>query len=134
LDSNELLDLQFQAEIEQYDAIMENAHVIAEKERQRQRQEKERDLESDGELSVLASSLFNGMDGIELGQSGDVEMGGTSVGLTDQDGQDSQNGQDSQGGGLQDVGSRFGGGKAILGAGTSPRRTRSGKVVKYSED
>jgi hypothetical protein len=118
--------------MEQYDAIMDNAHVIAEKERRRQ--EKERDLECDSELSVLASSLFNGMDGmdgIELSQSGDVEMGGTSVGLTDQDGQD---GQDGQGGGLQDVGSRFGSGKAILGVVTSPRRTRSGKVIKYSED
>ena len=68
--------------MEQYDAIIENAHMIAEKERQRQ--EKEQDLESDSELSVLASSLFNGMEGIELGSAklGDVEMGGTGASLT----------------------------------------------------
>ena len=70
----------------------------------------------------------------ELGQSGNVEMGRTGVGLTDQDGQDSQDGQDGWGGNLKDVGSRFGGGKAILGAITSPRRTKSGRVIKYSED
>ena len=47
-------------------------------------------MESDSELSVLASSLFSGMDmeDIELGQGigvelSDVEMGGTGSGLTD---------------------------------------------------
>jgi hypothetical protein len=125
LDSDGLQDLQFEAKMKQYDAIMENAHAIAEKERQRQ--EKERNLESDSELSVLASSPFNGMEGIELG---DVEMGGTSSGLADQDIKD---GQSSQGDSLEDVGGRVGGGITILGAGTSPRRTRSGKVIKYSD-
>ena len=57
--------------MEQYDAIMENAHMIAEKEHQRQ--EKEQEL-------VLVSSLFNGMEGIE---TGGAELG---AGLTDQDG------------------------------------------------
>lgn len=109
LNSDKLQDLQFQAEMEQYDAIMEKAHVIVEKERQRQ--EKKRNLESDSELS--------------LGQSGDVEMGGTSASLTDQDV------QDGRGDGLGDVSGRVGGSIAILGAGTSPRRTRSGKIVKY---
>jgi hypothetical protein len=70
-------------------------------------------------------------------------MGGTSASLTDQDI------QDGQGDGLEDVSGRVGGSRvggsrvggnmvggsiAILGAGTSPRRTRSGKVVKYIED
>ena len=64
--------------MERYDAIIENAHVIVEKERQRQ--EKEQDLKSNSEHSVLASSPSNGMEGIELG---DVEMGGTSSGLAD---------------------------------------------------
>jgi hypothetical protein len=42
-------------------------------------------MESDGELSVIASSLFNGIEGIEAGsvESGDVEMGGTGSGLAD---------------------------------------------------
>jgi hypothetical protein len=64
--------------MEQYDAIMENAHMIAEKERQRQEKEQE---------SVLASSLFNGMEGID---TGGAELG---AGLTDQKGQDSQDSQ-----------------------------------------
>ena len=55
---------------------------------------------------MLASSLFNGMDGVESGQgnmveSGDVEMGRIRNSLTDQN------------------------------VGTSPRRMRSGKVVQY---
>jgi hypothetical protein len=42
-------------------------------------------MESDSELSVLPSSLVNGIEGIETGgvKLGDVEMGGTSYGLTD---------------------------------------------------
>lgn len=45
---------------------------------------------------MLASSLFNGMEDIELGsaKSSDVEMGGTGASLTDQDSQDGQDGQD----------------------------------------
>ena len=70
------------------------------------RQQQELDSESNSELSVLASSLFNGMDGVESGQgnmveSGDVEMGRIRNSLTDQN------------------------------VGTSPRRMRSGKVVQY---
>ena len=131
LNSDDLQDLQFQAEMERYNAIIERAHIIAEKDRQCQ--EKEQDLESDSELSALANGLFNGMEGIEADstESGDVEMGGTGSGPTDQDVQDDvqdvQDGQDGQDGGLEDVGSKVGDGKAILGAGTSPRCTRSGK-------
>jgi hypothetical protein len=39
LNSDKLQDLQFQAKMEQYNAIIEKAHVIAEKERQRQEKE-----------------------------------------------------------------------------------------------
>jgi hypothetical protein len=95
-------------------------------------------MESDGELSVMASSLFNGMEGIETGgvELGDVEMGGIGSGLADQDGQDGQDGQgngqgNGEGNGLKGVGSRVSGGTTIQGVGTSPRRTRSGKVLKY---
>ena len=67
------------------------------------------------------------MEGVDLS---DIELGGIagSSGLADQDG------QDGQGDGLEDVGSRVGGGITIQDAGTSPRRTRSGKVVKYNDD
>jgi hypothetical protein len=85
-------------------------------------------MESNSELSVLASSLFNGMDmeDIESGQGigvelGDVEMGGTRSGLTDQDDQDDQG---------NSVDSRVG----VPTVGLSPRRTRSGKVVENKED
>jgi hypothetical protein len=101
----------------------------------------ELDMESDSELSAMDSSLFNGMEGIETGgvELGEIEMGGTGAGLTDQDGQDGQNSQDCQGGqdgqgdSPEDVGSNVGGGITIQDAGTSPRRTRSGKVVKYKD-
>jgi hypothetical protein len=51
---------------------------------------------TDTELSVLARSLFNSMEGIESShcintESGDVEMGGISVSLAVQDSQDGQN-------------------------------------------
>jgi hypothetical protein len=91
-------------------------------------------MESDSELLVLASSLFNGIDieDIESGQGigvelGDVEIGRTGSGFTDQDVQDNQDDQGSQG---NSVDSRGG----VLTVGLSPRRTRSGKVVKYKED
>jgi hypothetical protein len=77
---------------------------------------------------MLASSLSDGI-GMEGVESGDIEMGGIAVsgGLANQDGQD---GQDSR----EDVGSIVGGRMTIQGAGTSPRRTRSGKIVKYNDE
>jgi hypothetical protein len=41
-------------------------------------------LESDSELSVLASSQFNGIEGIEASSAklGDVEIGGTGASFT----------------------------------------------------
>lgn len=115
--------------------------------------------ESDGELSVLASSLFNSMEGIESGQgigikSGDIEMGGTGSSLTDQDGQDGwddqddqdisiggQDDQDDNAGGQDDQDDSVGGqdnsvdsGAGVQCARTSPRRTRSGKLVKYMDE
>jgi hypothetical protein len=56
-----------EAELDLYDTRIARAHEIVNRRRQ------EWDLESDSELSVLASSQFNGMEGIELG-------GGTEVG------------------------------------------------------
>jgi hypothetical protein len=110
--------------MDQYDAIMARAEEIAA--RQRQEEVEGNDIQSDGELSLLACDLFDGMDmdGIE---SGDIEIDGTaaSAGLAD---------QDSQGDSLEDGGSRVGDRMTIQGAGTSPRRTRSGKVVKYQDD
>lgn len=78
------------------------------------------------------------MEGIETNsiESGNAEIGSItgSSGLIDQDGQDGQDGQASQ----KDIGSRIGGrvsGRTtIQGARTSPRRTRSGKIVKYKDE
>jgi hypothetical protein len=48
-------------------------------------------MENDSELSVLASCLFNGMEGIETGgaELSDIEIGGTGPSLTNQEGQGS---------------------------------------------
>jgi hypothetical protein len=100
-------DLQFRVEMEYYDAVMEKALVIAEKKRQRQEKEL---VENDSELSVLASSLFKGVGGVE---SDNVEMGRTGNTLTDQDNQ--EDGVDSR--------------VSVQGTGTSPKRPRSGKLL-----
>jgi hypothetical protein len=104
-----------------YDVVIARAREIAE--RQRQEEMKDNDIQSDSE---------HGMDtgGVELG---DIEIGGIagSGGLVDQDSWDGQHGQ---GDSLEDVGSRVGGGITIQGTGTSPRRTRSGKIVKYKDE
>ena len=65
-DSDDLQDLRFQAEIEQYNAIVAKAHVAAENDCQRQQQEQEQEQEQN--------------------QSNDIEMGKTGTGLTDKDG------------------------------------------------
>jgi len=65
-------DQRFRREMDQYDRIMARAHEIAENDRQRQTQE----LDSDSDLSVLASSLFNGMEGIEHDSGTLVQQGG----------------------------------------------------------
>lgn len=83
-------------------------------------------IESDSELSVLASSLFNSMDGTESSQGisaevGNVEMSGTCSGLTAQDVQN------------DGIDTNLSTSIDIQGIGTSPRRTRSGKVVKYRD-
>jgi hypothetical protein len=100
-----------QAEMELYDAQVARAHEIV------QLRYREWGIESDSELSVLASSQF-GIDDIGLGQGvsvelSDVEMGGTGKV------------QDSQDHGVD---------SGIQGIEISPRRTWSGKVVKYRDD
>ena len=88
---------------------------------------------------MLASSLFNSIEGIESSHciNTDVEIGGIGVGFAVQDDQEAQNDQDAQGN--QDaqndeLSSAVGSRTVILGAGVSPRRTRSGKIVKYRGD
>lgn len=92
------------------------------------------DNQSNSGLSAQAKSLFDGMDGIELG---DVEIGGMGSGLTDQD----QDVQGDQGDSIKGQGDSVDGqsnsiqsGGGFQDTGTSPRRTRSGKVVKYRDE
>jgi hypothetical protein len=111
LNSELLREQQWQAEMERYDFIVARGHAIVE--RMRQEELQDNDIvatQSDSELSDLASSLFNGMEGIE---SGETKMG--------EQGDD----VDSQG---DVIGTGIGTRIAIE---TSPRRTRSGKVVEY---
>jgi hypothetical protein len=63
------------------------------------------DGDSDSKLSALASSLFNGMEGIEMG--GGIEIGGDGEVLNGISGSRNT---------------------------TSPRTTRSGKIVKYQDE
>jgi hypothetical protein len=65
-----------------------SAHEIVENDRRRQELERQ-ELDSDSELSVLASSLFNGMEGVEYG--GDATPRQEDEGILD--GQDSQYGE-----------------------------------------
>jgi hypothetical protein len=68
--------------------------------------------DADSELSMLASSLFNGMEGIEFSgmDSGLMDSGPMDSGAMDSD--------DS----------------SILGVAFSPRKTRSGKVIRYRDE
>jgi hypothetical protein len=75
---------------------------------------------------VLASSQFNGMDGVEFGQSisvklGDEKMSGLGSSRTSQDVQDNIRGSRNSS-------------IAVQGAEISPRRTRSGKIVNCGID
>jgi hypothetical protein len=107
-------DQQHRREMDDYDKCMARAHEIAEKIRQRQ------ESESNSELSELASSVFNGMEGIEGGGDAaiaveDQEMGGT---LTD-----GQTGQVMGGTGTS------GDSEAQVPV-FSPRKTKSGRLIK----
>ena len=78
LDSSELQDQEQQAEIDRYNKLCARADVIRERKRQRLQALKDSDaidIQSDSELSVLASSLFNSMDSIELGQGISQDLG-----------------------------------------------------------
>jgi hypothetical protein len=124
LDSDDLQDLQWQAEMARYDEIRKRADEI------RDLQQIEPDSESQSELSVLASSQFDGMDGIEFSQSISTKLGNANVGRTSAV-LANQDVQDNQGNSIDDQGHGIDGGVGAQGIGTSPRRTRSGKVVKY---
>ena len=97
--------------MERYDFIVAHGHAIVERIRQEELQDNDIvATQSDSKLSDLASSLFNGIEGIESGE--------TKVGEQGDD-------VDSQG---DVISTRIGTRIAIE---TSPRRTRSGKVVEY---
>jgi hypothetical protein len=77
------------------------------RQRERQRQREHQALESDSELSELASSTFDGMEGVELGS-------GIKIGQED-----------------QEMGSiELGGDSEVPEPVVSPRKTRSGRVRK----
>ena len=77
-------------------------------------------MNSDSGLSVLASSLFSGMEGIEVG-------GGTVIG---QDSQAIVNTGITHKGTSQD---KIGSNSEVPGLILSPRKTRSGRLVKYKD-
>ena len=117
-ESVDTIDLQFQAEMEQYNQIQARTHEIVERRRQEEQEDNnlidsdggsDSDIGSNSDLSMLASSLFDGMEGIEIG--GSIELGG--------------------GGNVQGILSSD---SKVQGSIISPRKTRSGKVIKYREE
>ena len=107
LDKNGL----YQAKMELYNAQVARAHEIV------QLRHREWGMESDSELSVLASSQF-GIDDIGLGQGVSVKLGNIEMSGTGEV-------QDSQDHSVD---------SSIQGIEISPRRSRSGKVVKYRDN
>ena len=107
LDKNRL----HQAKMELYNAQVARAHKIV------QLRHREQGIKSDSELSVLASSQF-GIDNIRLGQGVSVKLGNIEMSGTGEV-------QDSQDHSVD---------SSIQGIEISPRRTRSGKVVKYRDN
>jgi hypothetical protein len=96
--------------MEHYDFVIAQAEEIAR--RRRQEEVEDNDLlsnQSDGELSVLASSLSNSMEGIESSQGISVESGDEEMGA-------------------------IGSGSSVQDPVISPRCTRSGKVLERRED
>ena len=111
LNSDDPQDLQFQAEMNCYAKLYAKVSKVREREHQRLELEALKDIDSntvhgqsDGELLVLASSLFNGMDSAESNQDIGDRLGDVEMGRADQ-----------------------------IKTKTSPRRTRSGKIVNYRD-
>jgi hypothetical protein len=97
-----------------YDFVMARAHEIVERRRQEEFEDnnilaaEDSDCDTDSDLLVLASSLFNGMEGIEYSSidGGDMDSGGIELDSDDND-------------------------AGTTGIAFSPRKMRSGKVVGY---
>jgi hypothetical protein len=119
LNSELLREQLWQAEIERYDFVVARGHTIIK--RMHKEELQDNDIvtgQSDSELSELASSLFNGMEGIKSGETEIGEQG------DDIDSQDNAIGTGIGTGIGTVIGTRI----AIK---TSPRRTRSEKVIEY---
>jgi hypothetical protein len=72
--------MQFQAEMDCYDFVIARAHKIIERRRREELEDnnmptdEDNDSDTNSELSVLASSLFNSIDGLEYSGIGSGEM------------------------------------------------------------
>ena len=114
LNSEILQEREFQAEMDRYDLIMARAHEIVERRRREELEDndiladEDSNSNADSELSMLASSQFNGMEGIE-GMEGMEGSGSTEPHGSDDD-------------------------TSTLGIAFSPRKTRSGKLVGYCNE
>jgi hypothetical protein len=139
LNSELLQEQQFQAEMDRYDFVMAWAREIVE--RRRREEVEDNDIQSDSELSVLASSLFDGIgmemdiDNVELGDiGGGVQSDGNGNGNGDGDSNSNSSGNDSGDGDGEGDGIHHHQNQDVMSAIVSPRRTRSGKVIKYSRN
>ena len=151
------------AEMKQYDEIQARAYEITEPQRREEHEDNDiidsdgggTDSDRDSDLSMLVGSRFNGIEGIggdigiEIGSeisggNGQDVMDGIEVEGTGQDGQgdqedlDGKEGQDSERmdgiEGSGEVHIDIEGESEIQGPVFSPRKTRSGRVVKYTSE
>lgn len=125
LNSEILQEMQFQAEMDRYDFVMARAHEIVERRRREELEDnniladEDNDSDTDSELSVLASSLFNGMDGLEYSGMGGGDIEDSNMDGGDIDGGELDSGDDST---------------SAPEIAFSPRKMRSGKVVRYHDE
>jgi hypothetical protein len=115
-DDNESLDtedLEWMAELERYDEIQARAREIIERQYQEAMEDNDIEVDSDGQ---------DEMGGIGIGSDGQDEMEGIGIGS---DGQDEMEGIEIEG-----IGGHSGDSE-VLGLAFSPRKTRSGRVVRY---
>jgi hypothetical protein len=115
-------DLEFQAKLDQYNKIMSQAYEIVKHQRQEELEDNDIvDGSSSSDLTEPTSSLFNGIEGVELSGGNSKDHNRSFDNNSDNKVQDS------------DIGIKMGSDDEVAKA-ISPRRMRSGRIVKYQDN
>jgi hypothetical protein len=126
--------------MDRYDFVIARAHEIVERQRREELEDndiladEDNDSNTNSELLVLVSSLFNGIDGLEYSgiSSGHMDGGDTdssNMDCGDMDGSE-MDCSDMDGGELDSSDDST----SAPGIAFSPRKMRSGKVVRYHDE